>query len=123
MTVRGRLEKLREHLRSYRFAFNNELELQQGINLVLLASDFLTIQREVRHGERDRYDFVVDGDLIIEVKVNGSRSDMLRQLSRYAEDENVAGILLITTRAAHRDLPDSFNSKPLCLHFLMDNSF
>lgn len=49
----------------------------------------------------------------IEVKVTGSPAAVLRQLYRYAADEQVEALLLVTTRSAHRDLAGIVLGKPL----------
>ena len=73
------------------------------------------LTRTERHG--DRIDFLV-GRIGIEVKTRHSRADVLRQLDRYAQSEMLDSLILVTTRAQHRDAPESIRGKPLALVYL-----
>lgn len=58
--------------------------------------------------------------IALEVKINSSRADVIRQLTRYAHCPEVAGIILITTRARHHHLPAELNGKPTRLLTLIE---
>ena len=50
--------------------------------------------------------------------MGGSLAQATRQLFRYAAQPSVTGVLLVTTRYAHRALPETMEGKPvgvLCL--------
>lgn len=58
----------------------------------------LDVQREVRLNDRERIDLLVDG-VGIEVKVQGTRRDIWRQLQRYAASEQIHALVLATSAA------------------------
>lgn len=71
--------------------------------------------REAVVGPRERIDFLV-GKMGIEVKVKGSRSEVTRQLFRYAECEGIDEILLVTTKMQHSlRMPSSMLGKPVAV--------
>jgi hypothetical protein len=116
----ARMQGIRSYLSQFRFYFTSELEIQMAIGQVL-ATAGIPAQREYRLSEKDRLDFFIDG-LVIEVKIGGSASEVMRQVARYAQHDNVQGVLLVTTRARHT-LPEMFNGKPLLVHSLLDGAF
>ncbi len=121
MNVITRLRTLRDHLSQFRFNYGCEDDLQCGIAQVLSSSQFEFV-REHRISALDRLDFLVDGDIAIETKIGGSAASLMRQVSRYAEHAEIAGILVITDRASHV-LPESFNGKPVLIHSLLEGAF
>jgi antitoxin component of MazEF toxin-antitoxin module len=69
--------------------------------------------REVRLTDTDRVDFMV-GSIAIELKVKCSAADLLRQLQRYAQSQQVEEILALSfTRNCLRMLPGSLSGKPV----------
>lgn len=108
---RARLQHLAEVLGRHRFRFTSELQLQDAIARAF-ASERVVALREQALTLQDRPDFLV-GDLAVEVKVGGSLSDALRQLHRYAQHEDVAGLLLVTSRLQHTDVPETMTGKPV----------
>lgn len=115
------LAELRAMLRKYRFTFKNELELQDGIQEVLTLNH-VSHRREARLNDSDRPDFLV-GDIVIEVKVGGALSEVIRQLHRYAHSPDVKGILLVSSKARHGGVPMFLNGKPVQVMSLMENAF
>lgn len=109
-----------ESLDKYKFSVTNEQELQQGLWHVL-SNRYPDARREVVLDARCRIDFLV-GDVGIEVKVDGSLSDLMRQLIRYAKFEQVGVLVVVSTRAKHRDLPLEIGGKPLFLAYLGDGA-
>lgn len=103
---------------SYRW--RQEADLQAGLLPVLrgFVTDEAELTREARLSARDRIDFVI-GDLGVEVKVDGSLAAVTRQLHRYAQVEELAGVLLVTTRAAHLAVPRELNGKPIVVARLL----
>lgn len=88
----------------------SEAELQAWIARVFKAAG-VEHDRERSIGEAGRPDFMV-GKVAVEVKVGGSRMDLMRQVQRYATSPEVSGVLVVTTRLAHR-LPASLSGKPV----------
>jgi hypothetical protein len=108
-------------LRCHRYAHNNEKQLQDGIECVFRLKQ-VEFEREFSLSAADRPDFMV-GDIAVEVKIKGSRHDVLRQIFRYAEHVTVAGIVVVSTKACHRGLPEKLNGKPVVMVSLMEGSF
>lgn len=78
-----------------------ELEDQVVTRLSKLGVDY---ERQVIASNDDRFDILIGGAIVIEIKVGGSAGELLRQVERYAQFEFVTQIIVITTRAAHRKL-------------------
>jgi len=104
-------------LRGVQFHFCDEKELQDGIAQRLTASG-IEFLREETISPGDRIDFLVR-DCGIEVKVDGSLSQVLRQLWRYAQRPEISSLILVTSRAKHCPIPPAMNGKPvLYVHLL-----
>lgn len=119
---------LKSHLAGYRYDLTSEATIQAGLASVLSVDGFV-FEREAQLSATDRPDFLVLGQgvvagavfsgVAIEVKRAGSRSDLLRQLSRYAQHETVRELLVVTARSQLSDLPSELHRKPLeCLVLL-----
>lgn len=86
-------------IRSKRFRYANEDELQRGL-AAALAESALSHAREAILDARNRIDFLV-GAVGIEVKVAGNRHDVARQCNRYLRFDAVQGLVLVTCRVRH----------------------
>lgn len=89
-------------LRSYRFRFATEEELQAGIERALLA-DGLALEREAFLGTGLRPDFLLPVPhglpVAVEVKARGwSPAQVLAQLLGYAQSGKVGALILATSR-------------------------
>lgn len=103
------MERIIELLKSHRLRFGLEQVLQDDVETVL-ASAGVPFHREYRLG-KDRVDFFVDG-LAIECKVDGGQTAVLEQCLRYACHDQVKGVLLVTSRRAHRFGLAQLRNKP-----------
>ena len=92
-----------------RFAAAPEASLQGAIALALGEAG-IEFEREVELGPGSRIDFLAGG-VGIEVKVDGSLSDVTRALHRYAASEKVTALVLATTRFRHRGVPREVQGK------------
>lgn len=97
MNARILLSRLHNDLPHYGFAFTNEVQFHEGLASVL-AKLGVAFQREFVAGERDRFDFLCEGGLVIEAKIKGSFSEALRQVDRYCQREDVNAVLIVATR-------------------------
>jgi hypothetical protein len=109
--------RLREVLGAYWYAHTSERDLQDGLAQVL-ALRGIRFDREVRLSPEDRPDFMVDG-IAVEVKVDGSLSDVTRQLHRYTAHKPVRAVLLVTSLQRLANLPGSMNGKPVAVLALL----
>ena len=109
-------KQIAEALDTFSFHYQNEFDLQTGIGFVLtqMKAEF---RREVPLTKKDRIDFLVD-KIGIEVKTDGSLAAVTRQLWRYAECPEIDSLVLVTTRQAHRNMPDKLLGKPLFVVWL-----
>jgi len=110
-------QTLCEKLHAAKFNFSNELELQNGI-AQLLTSLNVHYQKEVTFNPQDRIDFIV-GKIGIEVKVDSSAPVVTRQLWRYAQQEAIDELILVTTRSKHRVIEGPINGKPVYIVHLL----
>ena len=107
--VAGVLARIRE----YRFLSSAEAELQALIARAL-TQEGIAFEREVDLGAAGRIDFLLPScGAGLEVKVQGSPTEVLRQLQRYAGVPAIAQLVLATTRARLRSMPPTLNGKPL----------
>lgn len=83
-----------------RVDLSDEKRAQADIGLLLTAAG-LGWEREVRLGNAGIIDFVVGGEIGLEVKLHAhnSASRMLRQLERYAETGRFRAMILASNRA------------------------
>lgn len=102
--------ELKSLLGGFQFLHESEAMLQSAIETVL-GEYHVKYVREFILNPLDRPDFLCT-DVAIEVKIDGSPSQVLRQLHRYAQDERVSEILLVTTRSRH-STPRTLNEKPI----------
>lgn len=107
---------LRESLSRFRFRFTTEDELQVGLEVAMWQLG-LSWEREkkLRVG---RIDFLVDPGIGLEVKVDGSRAALVRQIHAYLGEPDVRELLIVTSKSHHADIPGLVRGKPvrvLCL--------
>lgn len=117
-----RLNFLAMLLLGHRFRFSSEVQLQESIAEVLTTND-IKYEREYQLTRADRLDFLVQGTaslggIVIETKIDGSLSELTRQVHRYAQHEAVDAILVVTNLSRLRNLPAEFNGKPIRVVYL-----
>lgn len=116
------VDALAQLLQRHRFRIGNELELQDGIEQVLAAAG-LAFARERALSRPDRPDFLVEGGTAIEVKTKGSLADLLRQVSRYAQHDQVSAVLCVGTPAWLTRVPEALHGKRLLSLRLLSSLF
>lgn len=118
------IDQVVSELRAHSYRFTRETDLHKGMAWVL-AQAGIAFEREVVAGPRERFDFLLEGGLVIEVKVNGSLADALLQCKRYADRPDVTAIVLVATRHwANKTSPDlTVSGKPVRLVKLKGASF
>lgn len=89
------LNSIANHLADYAYRYSSETALHESLGKVLQGQGFEVV-REHRLDARNRFDFWVNG-IVIEVKVDGSLSDALRQVDRYINLPDVTGVILAGT--------------------------
>lgn len=97
--------------------FRDEAELQRNLS-EFLTSVRIPHRREVQLDARNRVDFLLDDGIIIETKVDGATTDLLRQLLRYAAFSDVTGIVVVSTVGFHRGIPAAIHGIPTKVVYL-----
>ncbi|AOG03305.1 hypothetical protein [Bosea sp. RAC05] len=78
-----------------RFPLTDEKYLQTRIEEVFTAEG-IAFEREVRLSSKDIIDFIVDGDIGIEVKIKGGKRNIYDQVSRYCAHDRIKSVVLLT---------------------------
>lgn len=112
------LDDIVKHLTAHTFRFTSEADLQRGIGVVLDRND-VQYYREYSLDKSNRIDFFLPyADMFvgiqnvgIEVKTDGARFEVIRQLSRYADQNQIQSLILVTSRRRLQTVPDKINGK------------
>lgn len=98
-----------------RFSWTCEADVQDAIEELLRNAGVEYLREESLWLAGDRPDFIVKLDgkrCALEVKTKGSFSSVVRQLFRYADSGQFAGLILATTRQNHLGVPEEFHGLP-----------
>lgn len=95
-----------------RFRFGSEVDLQNGVELLLQRSK-IAYAREKALTAKDRPDFLVDGGIAIEIKIQGTFAQAVRQIDRYTKHESVQSILVIGSPSWINRIPAFIGGKPV----------
>lgn len=113
--IEGNLRSIAQLLSIFRISHSCEKALQEAIGEILNRHYFENI-REFRLSPGNIIDFAIllpVGRMIVaEVKTKGSLAAVTRQLFRYAADDEVGGVLLITTKSTLSNIPATILGKP-----------
>lgn len=94
------------------FRYSNEAELQDGLAEVF-REEGIKFEREKDLGDAGRIDFLVEGDVGLEVKVKGSPSKVAIQLLGYAGRPELSALILVTGRSRLAvGFPNEMSGKP-----------
>lgn len=107
------LQKLSRLLGGYSYRYGSEIQLHESLGQVLTAGGY-KFEHERILDAKNRADFWLDG-IVIEVKIDGSLAEALRQVDRYIGLDHVTGVILASTeRWAERTLKDrpAWSGKP-----------
>ena len=109
------LDKIELLLRSFKFRFCSESDLQNGIEAALNRRE-VAFERERTLSVSDRPDFLIpclEGSIAIEVKTKGTFPEALRQVARYAGHERVVGVVLIGSPIWVSRMPAEITGTPI----------
>ncbi len=108
-------ERIVAVLRERIYRASREVELQNGVEQVLRESGF-AVERECRLSARERPDFLVEGCVVVELKMRASGSAVLSQLVRYANHRRVQAIVVATPRLSSlTGMPTEILGVPVCV--------
>lgn len=123
---RTKTEQVARALRGYRYRFADEAALQAGVAKVLTAAG-LPFEAEVPLPDgAGRLDFAVGTGPVrvaIETKVDGTISQLVRQVHRYVGRPEVGGIVAMVSRRRLANLPLTLGNKPLAVVDLVSSAF
>jgi hypothetical protein len=104
-------DQVLQALRAYRYPVSTERDLQHAVERVL-QQHFVRYEREFVFDRDSRPDFYLpDFRAALELKVDGSTMEVTRQLYRYAGDERVDELVLMTSRYTHARVPHEMRGK------------
>lgn len=115
------LDGLVTWLRNARYRCTSEAVLQRAL-ATRLSQAGVPYRREVVLNPTDRLDFLVQDRVAIEVKIKGSRADLVRQLERYALVQTVGAIIVVTNQPRLASLPDQIHGKPVAVVTLLEGA-
>lgn len=118
------IAELADKIRNHTYRFTSESELQTQIASALKG---VPLEKEFRLSNRDRVDFLASWEIRpdfitaititirigIEIKIGGGISDVTRQLHRYAGNDQIDGLILVTSKLQLANLPKTLRGKPL----------
>lgn len=107
-------------LRSHRLRYGTERQLQDDIER-LLSTTGIPFTREAQLSTGP-IDFLTTDGVGIECKIDGGPSAILSQLIRYAEDERLRALILVTSRRTHRIAVSELRGKPFEIVWVAANS-
>lgn len=103
-------------LLAFRLPVGDEAAFQEGVAAALAARGVAFTREFALSAGRGRIDFYLPDDRIgLELKVQGSPSDVARQLQRYALAPEIDALVLVTARARLGALPPTIGGKPLAV--------
>lgn len=111
--------KVFEALNSTHFPLTHEISLHQKMEDVF-TNYGISFKREVFLSKTDKVDFLIDGNLALEVKIKGSAMNIYRQCERYCTHDSVTGIILASSKPM--GLPKNICGKPAYLFNLTSNA-
>jgi hypothetical protein len=91
------LNRITEVVPQFAYRYSDEQQLQQAIAIVLESAG-VSFEREVSCGPRDRFDFLCEGNIVIEAKIHGSYAAAIRQIDRDLALPTVGAAVLVTAR-------------------------
>lgn len=104
------LSPIIEAITSQEYPAHREEDLQEALDEVLRPLGF---EREYIT-PKGRLDFFRVSDGVgIEVKIQGRKLEVARQLAGYAELDEVTSLILVTTKPTLASVPNELNDKPI----------
>ncbi len=90
------IRRARAAAAAFSYRYRSEAHLHDLLDKVLTDAG-LEVEREVHLDVHNRVDLMLPSGVAVEVKVDGTMSEALRQVDRYIGFERVRGVLLVAT--------------------------
>lgn len=113
------LETICKVFSSYRYNFQDEDTLQEGMAVALTRHN-IAFEREVRLDAKNRPDFMI-GSTAVEVKIKGTFSEFLRQADRYLALDQITALIVVGTPKWMPAVPTELRGKPIYTVRLMSS--
>jgi hypothetical protein len=107
------IARLTERLRATTFRVVAQEDLQRDVALVLNDARTPFVRGYQFAGLDSPADFLLLGGTVLAVRVGGTLTATLRELSAFARQPDVTSVLLVSTWTPHRLVPTSLGSKPV----------
>lgn len=100
----------------YTYRFSNERDLQDGVAAVL-TGEGIAFDREYIASKEDRFDFLCESGIVIEVKIDGGFADCARQVQRYCGLEVTRAVVIAAAKMWGRSIQNGIEiaGKPVRL--------
>lgn len=107
---------------SYRFA--TEVQLHAGIAQALEHAS-IGFRREVRADRASRFDFLCDGGIVIEAKIDDTMPSAVRQVERYVQLEQCQAVVIAAAKPWADSCRKAFelNGKPVRIVRIRSQAF
>lgn len=96
-TVKDKAGNLVDILGGYRFRFSTEKDLQDAVERLLKEAG-IQYERERDLGDAGCIDFLVEGNIGLEIKIQGNPTAVAEQVIRYCKCKEIAIVVLFTAR-------------------------
>lgn len=119
------IDNFGEIIATHKFRYSNEKDLQKCLEELFTALN-IPYEREVRLSNKDIIDFVVEldiGRIGVEIKVDGARNSLLRQISRYLSHDSITAIFVIGSPYWLNNLPIQLNGKGVYRYRILTGIF
>jgi hypothetical protein len=116
------VKQIKEAVAKHHYNFSSEAELNAALHTVLSTVESATLRREVKLSPQSTIDYTITERsglhvvVGVEIKVDGSYTNVARQLLRYARTGKLDALVLVTPLMRHwTHLPPTMNGVPV--HF------
>ena len=119
------IEELGILFSSHKYRFYNEKDLQLAIEQMFIANE-IPYEREVRLSNKDIIDFTVEldvGKVGVELKIDGARNALLRQINRYLSHDSIKALYVVGTPYWVNHIPIQLNNKFIYRHRILVGVF
>jgi hypothetical protein len=120
----AQLAALDQVLRSFRIPTTDERASQDAVERILRGAGIDHVREYDLGRAHGRIDFYLPAALIgLELKVDGSPAEVMRQLQRYAQSPEIGHLLLLTGRSRLTSVPRALHGKPIRVVSLWSGAF
>lgn len=124
---REKLNELFDLVRRYRIKYLTEDQMQGQVESIIRGAGLSCCREMILEGggrldlgvaypvQLNEVVFGLPFVIAVECKIKGSLYDLMSQCSGYIQHPDVQGVLVVTSRQAHRDMPSELHGKPVAV--------